>query len=400
MYVLKHDTDLEFLELEQDYESKLISQTPETIEIAWLKPKDLSIPLSGIYDLGITVQRKGIYIITDKRTGKPIYVGAGYGREGILGRLKQHVGSLRKFGIGTRNYGVFIGFVYPENQRSILLAERIVARTMKLTRTQLTNTGSEMYPLHFSKRKSVAFLMSGTYHPPDLLVKKLDGLVRKGKITKSKLPRAIQYIFPEGKKYEAEGDFGQDKPGQNDNARLVRSVILDSTTSSSPNTSSLIGIGSPRKLYEKNMEWETEPEPTTHQKQDFDSQLEDLGYAAAAAQTEAEAEALVGAMVPLAAQLIPRVKPLMLESSPAMVAGLGKATKLLHRDPKTRPLLRTMPTILHHTAAVLNRDKINGRRPTPKRAVKVLADQAAKVIASPTETRRALQHAHEMHHTH
>ncbi len=148
------------------------------------------------------------------------------------------------------------------------------------------------------------------------------------------------------------------------------------------------------------MEWAAEAELISQQKLNIDALLEDLGYAAEAAQTEAEAEALVGAMVPLAAQLIPRVKPLMMVSSPAMVAGLGAATKLLHRNPKTRPLLRTMPTILHHTAAVLNRDRINGRRPTPKRAVKVLADQAAKVIASPDETRRALQHAREMSHHH
>ena len=43
---------------------------------------------------------------------------------------------------------------------------------------------------------------------------------------------------------------------------------------------------------------------------------------------------------------------------------------------------------------------LNSTKPTPEQAVKVLADQAAKVIASPQQTRRALQHSHEMSHSH
>lgn len=156
-----------------------------------------------------------------------------------------------------------------------------------------------------------------------------------------------------------------------------------------------------RRLFtEMEAELESEGALTPEDRLQVDSYLEDLGSAAANAQTEAEAEALVGAMVPLACELIPRVKPLMMESSPAMVAGLGAATRLLYGDRRTRPLIRTLPTVLHHTAAVLNRDKLNGRKPTPERVVKVLANQAAKVVSSPQQTRRALKHAQSVGHAH
>lgn len=159
--------------------------------------------------------------------------------------------------------------------------------------------------------------------------------------------------------------------------------------------------GLARSLFtEMEAELESEGALTPEERLQVDSYLEDLGHAAANAQTEAEAEALVGAMVPLASELLPRVKPVMMESSPAMVAGLGAATRLLYGDRRTRPLIRTLPTILHHTAAVLNRDKINGQQPTPTRAVKVLADQAARVVSSPKQIRRALKHAQSASHAH
>ena len=142
-------------------------------------------------------------------------------------------------------------------------------------------------------------------------------------------------------------------------------------------------------------EWESEAEITPVQKIDTDTLLEHLGYAAATTKSEAEAEAFIGALVPLAARLIPRVTPIIRRSSPGLIGGLSAATKLLHPNPKTRPLLRTFPTILHHTTAQINRQLKQGKKITPKTAVKTLANQAYRVLRSPQQTRRALKHAYD-----
>ncbi len=140
-------------------------------------------------------------------------------------------------------------------------------------------------------------------------------------------------------------------------------------------------------------EWESEAEITPVQKIDTDTLLEHLGYAAATTESEAEAEAFIGALVPLAARLIPRVTPTIRRSSPGLIGGLSAATKLLHPNPKTRPLLRTFPTILHHTTAQINRQLKQGKKVRPKTAVKILANQAYQVLRNPQQTRRALKHA-------
>lgn len=147
--------------------------------------------------------------------------------------------------------------------------------------------------------------------------------------------------------------------------------------------------------FELEMEFEMElghvVELTSEQKRDVNGQMKALAMAAATAETEAESEALIGSMIPLSAQLFPRAKPMMLKSSPAMTAGLKAATQLLHRDPRTRPLLKTMPTVLGRTAAVLNQASLRGHKPSTKSVVKVLANQAAKVMSDPRQARRALR---------
>src|SRR5690349_4074394 len=49
-----------------------------------------------------------------------------------------------------------------------------------------------------------------------------------------------------------------------------------------------------------------------------DAMMEHFGHAAAEARSEAEAEAFIGALIPLAARLLPRVAPVIMRSAPGL----------------------------------------------------------------------------------
>jgi hypothetical protein len=122
-----------------------------------------------------------------------------------------------------------------------------------------------------------------------------------------------------------------------------------------------------------------------------DAMMEHFGHAAAAARSEAEAEAFIGALIPLAARLVPRIAPTIIRSAPALIRGVANVTRTLRRNPTTRPLVRVMPTIVRRTALDLNRQATRGRPVTPQAAVRTLARQTGRVIASPQQARAALR---------
>ncbi|MFZ4656177.1 MAG: hypothetical protein ACOYNY_04150 [Caldilineaceae bacterium] len=117
--------------------------------------------------------------------------------------------------------------------------------------------------------------------------------------------------------------------------------------------------------------------------------MEHLGHAAAQARTEAEAEAFIGALVPLAARIIPRAAPALMRVAPQLIQGVAGATRVLRRNPATRPLVRTLPTVVRRTAAQLARQSAQGRPITPQAAARTLAQQTARVIGSPRQATQA-----------
>ncbi len=143
----------------------------------------------------------------------------------------------------------------------------------------------------------------------------------------------------------------------------------------------------PQREYES--EWEAEVNP--QQRAYSGALMEHLAHAAATTESEAEAEAFIGALVPLAARLLPRAAPALLRAAPNLVRGLAGATRVLRRNPATRPLVRTLPTVLRRTAANVARQTAQGRPVTPQRAVQTLARQTAQVIGSPRQCVQAYQ---------
>src|SRR5256714_9744241 len=98
--------------------------------------------------------------------------------------------------------------------------------------------------------------------------------------------------------------------------------------------------------WEEEGEWEGEAILSPIRRVYPDAMMEHFGHAAATARSEAEAEAFIGALIPLAARLLPRVAPAIIRSSPALLRGVANVTRTLRANPATRPLVRTVPTIV------------------------------------------------------
>ena len=128
--------------------------------------------------------------------------------------------------------------------------------------------------------------------------------------------------------------------------------------------------------------------------------MEHLGHVAAEAESEQEAEAFLPALVPLAAQILPRVAPVLMRAAPQLIGSVTRIGRTLMRNPSTRPLIRTVPTIVRRTASTLAQRAAAGQRVTPQTAVQTLARQAARTLGSPTQALQAYRcsRALDRHH--
>jgi hypothetical protein len=116
--------------------------------------------------------------------------------------------------------------------------------------------------------------------------------------------------------------------------------------------------------------------------------MERLARVASEGKSLARDEPLLGALVPLAASLSPRVAPLVVRATPGLMRGVTRVGRALLLQPRLRPLVRTLPTIMRRTVAQLARlaaASAAGRaaRPTPRTAVRILASQTAGVLGNP-----------------
>jgi hypothetical protein len=151
-------------------------------------------------------------------------------------------------------------------------------------------------------------------------------------------------------------------------------------------------------------EWEDELNPV--RKVYPDAALEHLAHAAMNAESEAEAgEAFLplipmvaSRLLPLAARALPhvaralpRVASAVSRVTPQLTRGVARIAGRLYRNPQTRALLRTMPSIARRTVGVLARRAAHGQPITPRVAVRTLARQAAGVLSSPHHVRGALR---------
>ena len=153
--------------------------------------------------------------------------------------------------------------------------------------------------------------------------------------------------------------------------------------------------------FEHEFEFETNPIRRIYP----DAMMEHFAHVAAEAESEHEAgEAflpLIGlaaskllplaakAIAPMAAKALPRITSSVMRAAPNLTRAISSVGKTLYRNPSTRPLLRTLPTIARRTVGNIARQAARGQAVTPQRAVRTLAQQAAKVLSSPQQSVRA-----------
>jgi hypothetical protein len=135
-------------------------------------------------------------------------------------------------------------------------------------------------------------------------------------------------------------------------------------------------VDDPRRRSKKQQELAQTPTVT----RELQFLMKSLAEAATRTENEAEAAAFIGSLLPLAARRFPQVSSVLLRSSPNLLRGLTGATRILRQNPATRPLVRTLPTIVNRTAANLNHQLNHGKRITPKTALRSFAYQTYQML--------------------
>jgi hypothetical protein len=171
-------------------------------------------------------------------------------------------------------------------------------------------------------------------------------------------------------------------------------------------------LGESEDEYEGEEEYEDEDEISPVRKIYPDAMMEHLGELAAEAETEDEAAEhflpLVGmaaskllpvvarAVAPMAKKALPKIAKALTRATPQLTRGIGKVAKVLHRNPQTRHLLRTVPGIARRTVGNIAHKVARGGRITPQTAVRTLARQTRRVLGTPQQRVQALRRHHHL----
>jgi hypothetical protein len=149
-----------------------------------------------------------------------------------------------------------------------------------------------------------------------------------------------------------------------------------------------------------------------------DAMMEHMAHEVAEAQSEQDAAEgflpliplIASKLLPLAAKALPKVAKMLPKVTravnrvtPQLTRGVSRITRSLFRNPRTRPLVRTIPSIARRTVANIARQAATGRSVTPQTAVRTLAQQTRKVLRSPRHRALAIRrsqvldrHAHRI----
>jgi hypothetical protein len=130
-------------------------------------------------------------------------------------------------------------------------------------------------------------------------------------------------------------------------------------------------------------------------------EMENFAYKAAQSESEAEAEAFLGALVPVAARLFPKSSTQAIATvTPSLIEGVATMTQVLHKSPKARPLMRTVPHILQKTLRTLANHIEQGKPVSRTIALRMLAGNTAKVLDNPVQIAKVMRKSHRAQHQH
>ncbi len=154
----------------------------------------------------------------------------------------------------------------------------------------------------------------------------------------------------------------------------------------------LAGMGKSLGLFENEAhEYENLQESLELESQELESheiQAELMAHFAAGAATEMEMEALIGSSVALS--LSARDRAALRRLVPALVRGAAILARVLRMRRGTRQFVRTVPTIVRHTARSLVAGARAGQPLTQARAARIMAGHTHRVLTSPRRCARAL----------
>jgi hypothetical protein len=163
----------------------------------------------------------------------------------------------------------------------------------------------------------------------------------------------------------------------------------------------------PDKELAGELEWEGEEEISPVRRIYLDAMMEHIAHEAAEAESEDEAAEeflplipmIAGKLLPLAAKVLPkvagkimpRIARVVTRATPQLSRGVTNIVRTLYRDPRTRQLVRTVPSIARRTVTSIARQAAAGRPVTPTTAQRALAQQTYRVLTRPQETSRVLR---------
>ncbi|NMG10276.1 hypothetical protein [Brasilonema sp. UFV-L1] len=158
-----------------------------------------------------------------------------------------------------------------------------------------------------------------------------------------------------------------------------------------------LGTGVAQGEGESEAENELESAPMS----EYEVMMESLAYTAAESESEAEAEAFIGALVPVAARLFPKASAQVISAiTPSLIQGVAQMARVLHKSPKTRPLLRTVPQIVKVTLGTLANQAPQDKPLSRTTTLRVLAGQTAKVLDNPNKVTQVMRKSHRAQHQH
>ena len=132
---------------------------------------------------------------------------------------------------------------------------------------------------------------------------------------------------------------------------------------------------------------------------EYELEMENFAYEASQSESEAEAEAFLGALVPVAARLFPKTSSQAIASvTPSLIEGVATMAQVLHQSPKARPLMRTVPHILHQTVKTLANHTQQGKPISRTIALRMLAGNTAKVLDNPLRIAQVMKKSHRAQH--
>lgn len=114
-----------------------------------------------------------------------------------------------------------------------------------------------------------------------------------------------------------------------------------------------------------------------------------MAAAASRAATDMEAEAQIGSATAIV--LSPADRDALRAVLPNINRGVAVLTRILRRNPATRPAVRAIPAIVKRSAVTLRKQAASGRPITRQSAARAVSTQTRRVLASPATCARAVQ---------